>query len=125
MKKYLTVCLILILLYFSADYLYYYSGDLYLPRSGAVACVTGSDGESLYLDTGSGPEVFDLRGVNLGLSKPGYFATEHAITEEEYLRWFTQIQELGANTIRIYAIANPEFYEAFYRYNVENPNPLN
>ena len=124
MKKYLTVCLILILLYFSADYLYYYSGDLYLPRSGAVACVTGSDGESLYLDTGSGPEVFDLRGVNLGLSKPGYFATEHAITEEEYLRWFTQIQELGANTIRIYAIANPEFYEAFYRYNVENPNPL-
>ena len=124
MKKYLIVCLTLILLYFSADYLYYYSGDLYFPRTGDVACVTSADGESLYLDTGSGPEVFDLRGVNLGLSKPGYFATENSITEEEYLRWFAQIQELGANTIRIYSVASPEFYEALYSYNMENPNPL-
>ena len=124
MKKLLILCFILIILAYGADYLYYYAGILYLPHTGEVACFTGSDSESLYLDTGNGLEVFDLMGVNLGLGKPGYFSTDGAITEEEYLRWFRQIQELGANTIRIYTIAPPAFYEAFYQYNVDNPDPL-
>ena len=124
MKKYLIICLILIALVFGGDYLYYYSGDLYLPHVGEVTCFTGSDSESLYLDTGSGLEVFEIKGVNLGLGKPGSFATEYAITKEEYLRWFRQIQDLGANVIRTYTIAHPDFYEAFYEYNVDNPDPL-
>ena len=124
MKKFLIICFILIVLAFGVDYLYYYSGNLYLPQTDEVTCFTGSDSESLYLDTGDGLKIFDLRGVNLGLGKPGHFATDYAITEEEYLRWFQQIQELGANTIRTYTIAHPAFYEAFYQYNVDNPNPL-
>lgn len=124
MKKYLIICFILIALAYGADYLYYYNGDFYFPNTGEVTCFTGSDSESLYLDTGNGLEVFDLRGVNLGLGKPGHFTTELSITKEEYLRWFQQIQELGANIIRTYTIAHPAFYEAFYQYNVNNPNPL-
>ena len=124
MKKFLIACLILILLVFGGDYLYYYSGEVYLPHTGEITCFTGSDSESLYLDSGSGPEIFNIRGVNLGLGKPGHFATDYAVTEEEYLRWFRQIQELGANTIRTYTIAHPAFYEAFYKYNEGNPNPL-
>ena len=124
MKKYLTICLTVILLLFAADYLYFYNGSVYLPYTGEVTCRTGSDSQFLYLDTGDGPEVFELRGVNLGQGKPGHFATEHAITKNEYLRWFRQIQELGANTIRIYTIANPDFYEAFYEFNVDNSQPL-
>ena len=124
MKKFLIICAILIALAYGVDYLYYYSGNLYLPQMGEITCFTGSDSESLYLDTGDELKIFDLRGVNLGLGKPGHFATDYAITEEEYLRWFQQIQELGANTIRIYTIAHPAFYEAFYQYNVNNPNPL-
>lgn len=124
MKKFLIICLVLILAYFAGDYLYYYTGTLYPPYIGEVTCYTGTDSESLYLDQGNGLEVFDLKGVNLGLGKPGNFATDYAITKEEYLLWFGQIQELGANTIRIYTIAHPTFYEAFYQYNVNNPQPL-
>lgn len=124
MKKFLILCAILIALAYGTDYLYFYVGNLYLPQTGEITCFTGSDSESLYLDAGNGLEVFDIRGVNLGLAKPGYYATDYAITEEEYLRWFQQIQELGANTIRTYTIAHPAFYEAFYQYNVNNPNPL-
>lgn len=125
MKKYLTVCLILIVVVLAADYLYYYTGDVYVPdKSERIACFATSDSESLYLNTGNGPETFDLRGVNLGLGKPGYFATEYAVTEEEYLRWFRQIQQMGANAIRIYTIANPGFYDAFYKYNLGSPTPL-
>ena len=124
MKKFLIICAVLIALAYGVDYLYYYSGNLYLPQTGEITCFTGSDSESLYLDTGDGLKIFDIRGVNLGLGKPGHFATDYAITKEEYLRWFQQIQELGANTIRTYTIAHPAFYEAFYQYNIDNPNPL-
>lgn len=124
MKKFLIGCFLLIVLGYGADYLYYYNGDLYLPQTGETVCLTGSDSDTLYLDTGSGPAAFEIRGVNLELSKPGAFASDGAITEEEYLRWFEQIQALGANTIRIYTVANPAFYEAFYQYNVNNPDPL-
>ncbi|MGN0963135.1 MAG: hypothetical protein ACI4PP_06125, partial [Clostridia bacterium] len=107
MKKYLIVCIILIALFFGGDYLYYYRGELYLPHGGEVTCFTGSDSESLYLDTGKGLEVFDLKGVNLGLGKPGSFTADYSITKEEYLRWLGQIKDLGANTIRVYTIAPP------------------
>ena len=83
MKKYLIICLSVILLLFAADYLYYYNGDIYLPHMGEAACKTGSDAQSLYLDTGHGLEIFELRGVNLGLGKPGHYATEQAITKDE------------------------------------------
>lgn len=124
MKKFLIVCFLLIVLGYGADYLYYYNGDLYLPKTGEPVCFTGSDSDTLYLDTGSGLSSFELKGVDLELSKPGAFPTDGVITEEEYLRWFEQIQALGANVIRIYTIANPAFYEAFYQYNVNNPTPL-
>ena len=110
MKKYLIVCVVLIALVLGVNYLYFYNGNLYIPHNGEVQCFTGADSESLYIDTGSGMEVFDLKGVNLSMDKPGHFASENAVTKEEYLRWFRQIQDLGANVIRIYTIAHPEFY---------------
>ena len=39
--------------------------------------------------------------------------------QETYLRWFEQIQELGANTIRVYTILHDDFYNAFYEYNTQ------
>ena len=122
MKKYLTICFIAILIYFGADYLYYYNGSLYLPKTGEPECFTSADSDWLYLNGSTEP--FEVRGVNLGLGKPGHFAIERAVTKEEYLRWFAQIADLGANTIRIYGIANPEFYEAFYQFNSQREAPL-
>ena len=60
----------------------------------------------------------------MGVGIPGYFSTEFAIDKETYLRWFGMIQEMGANTIRVYTIQIPDFYEAVYEYNKDNPNPL-
>lgn len=122
MKKYLTICLIAILIYFGADYLYYYSGSLYIPNTDEAVCITDTDDQFLYLKGSTEP--FEIRGVNLGMGKPGCFATERAITKEEYLRWFEQISDLGANTIRIYGIANTAFYEAFYQFNSGREQPL-
>ncbi|WP_066059412.1 hypothetical protein [Robertmurraya korlensis] len=65
-----------------------------------------------------------IKGVNMGIAKPGYFPGETAISKDEYSRWFKLIGAMNANTIRIYTIHPPQFYEAFYEYNQQAKNPL-
>ncbi|WP_409288664.1 hypothetical protein [Peribacillus sp. SCS-37] len=65
-----------------------------------------------------------VKGVNMGISKPGYFPGETAITKGEYLRWFKQIGRMNANTIRVYTLHPPAFYQAFYEYNKQAEKPL-
>ncbi|MBY0144938.1 hypothetical protein [Neobacillus niacini] len=67
---------------------------------------------------------FLIKGVNMGIAKPGYFPGETAISKEEYSRWFKEIGEMNANAIRIYTLHPPQFYEAFYEYNQIAEKPL-
>ena len=124
MKKFLILVAVALCTLSLFDYLYFYRGSLYLPQKGESTYFSKAEGEQLYLDAGDGFAVFDLRGVNMGMGKPGYFASEAAITKEEYLRWFAQIQEMGANVVRIYTIGPEAFYDAFYEYNQEREEPL-
>jgi hypothetical protein len=65
-----------------------------------------------------------IKGVNMGIGKPGYFPGQTSITKEEYLRWFKEIGDMNANAIRIYTLHPPAFYEAFYEYNQTAKKPL-
>jgi hypothetical protein len=67
---------------------------------------------------------FLIKGVNMGIGKPGYFPGETAITKEEYFRWFKEIGAMNANAIRVYTLHPPQFYEAFYEYNQMAKKPL-
>lgn len=58
-----------------------------------------------------------IKGINMGATLPGHFPGELPITKEDYLRWFEMIDEMGVNTIRIYTIHPPVFYEALVEYN--------
>lgn len=62
--------------------------------------------------------------MNLGSGEPGEWSTDFSIDKETYKRWFQYIKEMGANTIRVYTVQNDTFYNAFYEYNQENPDPL-
>ena len=106
------------------DYLIYFNGNWYIPKNGEVNYISKVEGDNLYLKEKNGFEVFDLKGVNLGLGKPGHFAKDKAITKEEYLRWFKQMKDMGANTVRVYTIGPEDFYEAFYEFNENNDDPL-
>lgn len=85
---------------------------------------TTVSGKEILVDEGKGPKPFEIKGVDLGAGIPGHFATEYAIDKETYLRWFRMIQDMGANTIRVYTILSSDFYEAVYEYNRDNPEPL-
>lgn len=125
MRRFLIVCTALMLAVLLGQYAYFHTSVyLDLRPDAPISSFTGTDGNTILVDRGSGPEPFEIRGVDLGVGVPGHFATEFAATQEDYLRWFAQIQAMGANTIRIYTINGPAFYEAFYQYNLHNPDPL-
>lgn len=65
-----------------------------------------------------------IKGVNIGMARPGTWPGEAAISESEYYRWFKYIGEMGANAIRVYTLHPPEFYKALYLYNREAKDPL-
>jgi hypothetical protein len=60
---------------------------------------------------------FFVKGVNIGLSLPGYYPGEFSVKKRTYQRWFKQIVDLGANTVRVYTVLPPEFYEALLLFN--------
>ena len=65
-----------------------------------------------------------IKGVNIGAGKPEYFPGEFGITKEDYLRWFKYISDMNSNTIRVYTILKPDFYNALYEYNSTAEKPL-
>lgn len=69
-------------------------------------------------------QTMKIQGVNLGMGKPGYFPGQAAITEDEYFEWFDDIGKLGSNTIRVYTVQPPGFYNALKRYNEQAKHPL-
>ena len=125
MKKYIitVVSIILVLLVF--DWLYFYEGMYFdFGKEKPTEYFMKVDGEEIYMKNGDTFTPYEIRGVNLGSGLPGEWATSFAINKETYLRWFGYIQEMGANTIRVYTIQSDTFYDAFYEYNKDNKNPL-
>ena len=118
MKKFITAACAVILLLFAAYYAYYHMGVyIDLHPDAPVTTFMKTDEDTIYMERDGEYVPFEIRGVNLGAGIPGKWATDYAIDEETYLRWFACIQELGANTIRVYTILQDDFYNAFYAYN--------
>jgi len=69
-------------------------------------------------------ENISIRGINIGRTVPGSFPGDGAITENEYYRWFEMISEMNANSIRVYDLHPPSFYEALYKFNHHSNKPL-
>ena len=125
MKKFIIVISFIVGLFIASDYAYYHLGiyvDLHPEQE--VATFMKTDHEQIYMEGENGYAPFEIKGVNLGSGEPGEWSTDFPIGEETYLRWFRYIQEMGANTIRVYTIQAEDFYNAFYAYNKDNEDPL-
>ena len=118
-KKFIIGACIVVLFLFTFNYAYYHLG-IYVDfhPDAPVTTFMKTDEDTIYMEKNGEYLPFEIRGVNLGVGIPGEWATDYAIDEETYLRWFEYIQELGANTIRVYTILQDDFYNAFYEYNV-------
>ncbi len=126
MKKFIIATCIVVLLLVVGNIAYYQLG-VYIDwnPNAQVTSFVRTQGKEIYLTPEGGAEAsFEIRGVDMGVGIPGEWATDYAIDEQTYLRWFAQVQELGANTIRVYTILQDDFYNAFYEYNSGREEPL-
>lgn len=125
MKKFMIAVSLIVCLVMLGNVLYYRAGvyiDIHPDKP--ITTFVKAEGDKIYLDNGDGYEEFEIKGVNMGSGEPGKWADEFDIDSETYLRWFGYIQEMGANTVRIYTVQGEDFYNAFYEYNRDNPDPL-
>lgn len=118
MKKFILAACLAVTLLFVGYYAYYHLGIFVsVSPERPVTTFMKADEDTIYMDRKGEYIPFEIRGVDLGGGIPGEWATDFAIDRETYLRWFGMIQELGANTIRVYTILHDDFYNAFYDYN--------
>ena len=118
MKKFIIGVLIVLLFLFAWNYAYYHLGIyIDLDPDQPVTTFMTTDEDTIYMEREGERVPFEIRGVNMGVGLPGEWATDYAIDQETYLRWFQEIQAMGANTIRVYTILQDDFYDAFYDYN--------
>lgn len=86
-----------------------------------------TSGNHIAMHSGSGYRSLVLKGINLGSSPPGFFPGEigYAISASYYAEWIKDIAEAGFNSIRIYTLHPPVFYEKLAEYNQRHQeNPL-
>lgn len=117
-KKFIfTVCLLVLLGY--AGYLAYFRYGIYLDLGSdkPISTFMKTEGKTILMEKEGEYVPFEIRGVDMGVGIPGHWATDYAVDKETYLRWFQQIQDLGANSIRVYTLLQDDFYNAFYTYN--------
>ena len=88
----------------------------------AVWTPFSTTGDYLGIYNGKDYTPIFVKGVNLGAAVPGSGPGQLAISTAIYYRWFQQIADAGFNTVRIYTLHFPRFYETFAQYNQENPD---
>jgi len=68
-----------------------------------------------------GWEPFYLKGINLGAALPGRHPSQFP-DSTVYSVWLDQMRDMGVNSIRVYTIHPPHFYEAVRTHNVTHPD---
>lgn len=123
MKRYLIIMVTLIVIVLAGNYLYFVKG-FYFNFNKENTILTPFYIEDKVIYQTDGHKKIEIRGVELDSSYGPKRGTDYSIDEETYLRWFKEIQQMGANTIRISTIYDDQFYKAFYKYNKDNKQPL-
>ncbi len=126
MRKFVIAAVLLGLIFLGLRYSVYYRGYyIDLDPDMPVTVQQKIENKTIYIANEEGEyDAFIIKGVDLASSIPGHRANDYMVDSETWQRWFAQIQEMGANTIRIYTIYNDVFYNAFYEYNAGREKPL-
>lgn len=90
-------------------------------KQGDLSLVSRTNRKSLQIYQNKTWKNFFVKGVNMGMAVPGKFFTEFPTSVTQYSNWMKQIGDMNVNTIRVYTLMHPSFYQALYFYNQNNP----
>ncbi|MCL2360494.1 MAG: hypothetical protein FWC73_01615 [Defluviitaleaceae bacterium] len=123
MLKYLVSVFVLMMLAAIAFYAYFYMGFFIDFRPNAtVHVVFRADDNGIYKDDSEEPLL--LRGVEIISFVPGQSYWELGAKKKDYLRWFEQIEDMGATVVYAANIMHSSFYDALYQHNKTSENGL-
>ena len=75
MKKVTIATLLIVVLLSLWNYFYYYDGRLFIPSvDNKSVCIASVDDKAIYVHDGDELSELTIKGVRVGMSKPGYFA---------------------------------------------------
>ena len=94
-----------------------------LVRPDALQYPARTNGDRFEIRTDRGWTPFYIKGVNLGAALPGKHPSEFP-DSATYARWIRRMADMNANTVRVYTIHPPAFYDALYDWNTQNPDRL-
>ena len=78
MRKFLILCAAAVLVLLAGNYLIYHTSYYIDWRPDeAISSFTGTSGREILVDRGDGPAPFEIRGVDLGVGKPGHLSLIH------------------------------------------------
>lgn len=125
MKRFMSAAVLLLALVLGGYWAIFYGG-FYLPfgERPALSVPFRAEGTELQRWDGEKYTALTLRGVDVTSSLPGHYATAYDAGEEDYLRWFEAIGEMGANAVRVTSVMDDDFYNALYTYNTSHDQPL-
>jgi len=123
MLKYLISVFVVMILAAMAFYAYFYMG-LYIDfrPNATVHTMFRADDNGIYKDDSDEPLL--LRGVEIISFVPGQSYWELGAKKTDYLRWFEQIEDMGATVMYAATIMHSSFYNALYQYNTTSENGL-
>ena len=91
-------------------------------RPDTLVMVSRTRGESFQVNVRGNWQDIYLKGVNLGVTLPGYFPSEFPTDSQRYAGWLDTLSSMGANTVRVYTILPPQFYRALRAWNLGHPD---
>jgi len=89
---------------------------------GSSRMISRTNGRNLELYQDGSWKPYFVYGMNLGIAMPGRWFTEFPQDKSLYYHWLEQMGKLGVNTLRIYTLLDPQFYQAFSLYNRMHPD---
>ena len=95
-----------------------------LPRPAALTVNFRTQGNYFQTWTGKEWRNIYLVGVNIGPARPNEFPPTASREFSTYFEWLRQIAAMNANTVRVYTILPPAFYQALKAFNESAPAPL-
>ncbi len=91
-------------------------------RPGAARIPARTRGERFEILQGGAWRPFYVKGINLGVARPGKFPSEFPMDDSTYASWIGLIAAANANVVRLYTILPPSFYRALKRWNDDHPD---